>query len=142
MDLLEKFKIAICKRLETDEEIIELVEDIEARAIDSKILTTDLQNHMEKRGITIRDAIYDQLACYFDIDHSGSIYIASFCNFLRDPQHFNFFKLNPAVLSAHITDYIRNCLASRPEQLDTLELELKKEMFRATSKIDNDEEVV
>ena len=59
MDLLEKFKIAICKRLETDEEIIELVEDIEARAIDSKILTTDLQNHMEKRGITIRDAIYD-----------------------------------------------------------------------------------
>lgn len=59
MDLLEKFKIAICKKLENDEEILELVEDIEARAIDSKILTTDLQQQMEKRGIAIRDAIYD-----------------------------------------------------------------------------------
>jgi hypothetical protein len=40
------------------------------------------------------------------------VYIASFCNFLRDPQpdNFNFFKLNPAVMSTHITDYVKNCL--------------------------------
>lgn len=91
---------------------------------------------MEKRGIVIRDAIYDQLSCYFDLDHSGTIYIASFCNFLRDPQSqtFNFFKLNPAVLSAHITDYIRNCMASRPEQLEVLENEIKKEIIKAKNK--------
>jgi hypothetical protein len=67
---------------------------------------------MEKRGVQIRDAIYDQLSCFFDLDRSGTVYIASFCNFLRDPsvEGFNFFKLNPAVLSTHINEYVKNCL--------------------------------
>jgi hypothetical protein len=85
----------------------------------------------DKRGIVIRDAMYDQLASYFDLDRDGTIYIASFCNYLRDPQinHFNFFKLNPSILTAHITDYVRNCLGSKPEQIDLLESEFKKEIF-------------
>jgi len=59
IDLLEKFKIAIMKRVETDEDLLDLVEAIENRAVDSKLLISDLRIEMEKRGITIRDAIYD-----------------------------------------------------------------------------------
>jgi hypothetical protein len=122
LDLLEKFKIAINKRLETDEEIHELIDSIESKATDSKLLLEDLKHEMEKKGVQIRDAIYEQLACFFDLDHSGTIYIASFCHYLRDPEadRMCFFKLNPSLLSTHIIEYIKNCLQSRPENLEML----------------------
>jgi hypothetical protein len=87
---------------------------------------------MEKRGIHVRDAIYDQLACFFDLDHSGTVYIASFCNYFRDPlaERFNFFKLNPSLVSTHINDYVKNCLQSKPENLELLEKEIKKEIIK------------
>ena len=82
------------------------------------MLLDDLKHEFEKKGISIRDAIYEQLACFFDLDHSGTVYIASFCNYLRDPEEsFNFFKLNAHVLTTHINEYIKNCLVSRPENL-------------------------
>lgn len=69
------------------------------------------------------------------MDHSGTIYVASFCNFFRDPStdNFNFFKLNPSVIATHIIEYVRNCLQSKPENLDLLERELKKELTKVTA---------
>jgi hypothetical protein len=51
IDLLEKFRIAINKQLETDDDIYELIDAIEGRASESKILIADLRHEMEKRGI-------------------------------------------------------------------------------------------
>lgn len=59
IDLLEKLRIAINKQLQTDEDIYELIDAIEERATESKLLLGDLRHEMEKRGVQIRDAIYD-----------------------------------------------------------------------------------
>lgn len=59
MDLLEKFKIAICKQHDSCEDIDELAQAIEDRSHDSKIMISDLKHELEKRGVSIRDAIYD-----------------------------------------------------------------------------------
>ena len=48
IDLLEKFRIAINKQLETDDDIYELIDAIEGRASESKILIADLKT--EKTG--------------------------------------------------------------------------------------------
>lgn len=53
--------------------------------------------------------------------------------------HFNFFKMNPSVLTTHVTDYIRNCLTAKPELLKTLEGELKKEVFWRTRELQRKE---
>lgn len=52
---------------------------------------------------------------YFDLDRSGLIYMASVVQYLLDQQlsNFNFFKVNANVITAHITDYVRNCISSR-----------------------------
>ena len=135
IDLLEKFKLAIAKKLETQEEVDNLINAIELHSDSSKVTIKDLKIELEdRRGIIIRDTLYDQLASYFDLDRSGQIYISSFCGYLQDPTvaHFNFFKLNPSVMTNHITDYMRNVLTAKPELLKTLEGELKKEIFWKT----------
>ena len=88
----------------------------------------------DRRGIVVRDTLYDQLASYFDLDRSGQIYISSFLAYLTDPTiaKFNFFKLNPSIMTNHVTEYIRNCLTAKPALLGTLEGELKKEIFWKT----------
>jgi hypothetical protein len=94
---------------------------------------------MEDRyGVVIRDALYDQLASYFDLDRNGTIYIASFCAYLYDTtlRQLNFFKVNPGVLTNQIIEYIRNCLGGpcsefkdQPlTQLQRLETELKQDI--------------
>ena len=105
---------------------------IDRRAVDSKVTVSDLREVMEdERGIVVRDALYNELATYFDLDRSGQVYIGSFCSFLRDPtiSHFNFFKVNPAVITKSITDYVRNCLASKPDDMKRLEEEFKSVIF-------------
>lgn len=47
VDLLEKIKLAIVKKLETNEEVDELIEAITDRCVDSKILRSDLRLVME-----------------------------------------------------------------------------------------------
>ena len=42
IDLLEKIKLAIVKKLDSDEQVIELCEAIVDRCVDSKILRSDL----------------------------------------------------------------------------------------------------
>ena len=108
---------------------------IDLHADNSKVTIKDLRIELEdRRGIIIRETLYDQLSSYFDLDRSGQIYISSFCSYLQDPKlaNFNFFKLNPSVMTNHITDYMRNCLTAKPELLKTLETELKKEIFWRT----------
>ena len=57
------------------------------------------------------------------MDRSGQLYIASFCNYLQNPDlsEFNFFKVNQQVIANNIIEYLRNVLATRPEQLESLE---------------------
>lgn len=135
IDLLEKFKLSIAKKLETQEEVDNLVSAIDLHSDNSKVTIKDLKIELEdRRGIVIRDTLYDQLSSFFDLDRSGQIYIASFLTYLSDPTvaHFNFFKLNPSIMTNHITDYLRNCLTAKPELIKTLEGELKKEIFWKT----------
>ena len=111
IDLLEKFKLAIAKKLETQDEVDNLVSSIDLHSDNSKVTVKDLKLELEdRRGIVIRDTLYDQLASYFDLDRSGQVYISSFCAYLTDSTiaHFNFFKLNASVMTDHVTDYLRN----------------------------------
>ena len=72
IDLLEKFKLAIAKRLETQEEVDNLVSAIDLHADNSKVTIKDLRIELEdRRGIIIRETLYDQLSSYFDLDRSG-----------------------------------------------------------------------
>ena len=59
MDLLEKFKLSITKKLSTTEQIQDLIQSIEDKASESKILVTDLKEILDNNGIFIRDALYD-----------------------------------------------------------------------------------
>jgi hypothetical protein len=118
-DLLEKIKLAVCKRLETPQQVEALCEQILEASTDSKILPKELRKVFEDQfGIILRETLYDQLQSYFDLDRSGVIYIASVVMYLNEPtlSHFNFFKVNPNVITAHITDYVRNCVSSRQEE--------------------------
>jgi hypothetical protein len=135
IDLLEKFKLSISKKLETQDEIDNLISSIDLHSDNSMVTIKDLKLELEdRRGIVIRDTLYDQLASYFDLDRSGQVYITSFCSYLGDSRisNFNFFKLNPSIMTTHITDYLRNCLTAKPELMKTLEGELKKEIFWKT----------
>ena len=50
----------------------ELIAALELKSSDSKLTITDLKNELDdRRGIQIRDAMYDQLASLFDLDRSG-----------------------------------------------------------------------
>lgn len=63
-------------------------------------------------------------------------------SYLSDPtiQSFNFFKVNPQVITAQITEYVRNCLAGRDgEQLEALERTFAEEVYFRTQA---DDEVV
>ena len=72
IDLLEKFKLAISKKLETQDEVDNLVSSIDLHSDNSKVTVKDLKLELEdRRGIVIRDTLYDQLASYFDLDRSG-----------------------------------------------------------------------
>ena len=83
VDLLEKFKLSISKKLETQDQLNELVAALELKSSDSKLTIADLKNELDdRRGIQIRDAMYDQLASLFDLDRSGQIYVASFLSYL------------------------------------------------------------
>lgn len=75
------------------------------------------------------------------MDRSGQIYISSVLAYLADPTvgQFNFFKVNPHVITAQITEYVRNCLASREEeQLVALEQTFAEELFWRTREEDDD----
>lgn len=60
IDLMEKIKLAIVKKLDTNDEVDELIEQIQDRCVDSKLLKADLQVLLEdQRGIVLRESIYD-----------------------------------------------------------------------------------
>lgn len=41
------------------------------------------------------------------------------------------------MLSSHINEYVKNCLQSKPENLDLLERELKKELLKSPQQDDD-----
>ena len=94
----------------------QLCETIQDACTDSKIQPKELRRIMEDDyGIVLRESLYDQLISYFDLDRKGVIYVASVVQYLYDQKlsNFNFFKINSNVITAHITDYVRNCISSR-----------------------------
>ena len=69
VDLLEKFKISISKKFDTEQSMQQLTADIESKATDSKIPLIELRSIVEDtNGVQIRDALYDQLMQFFDLD--------------------------------------------------------------------------
>lgn len=84
-DLLEKIKLATCKRVELPEQIEALCETIIDASTDSKIQPRELKRILEdENGIVLREQVYDQLTSYFDLDRNGLIYIQSVCQYLFD----------------------------------------------------------
>jgi hypothetical protein len=68
VDMLEKFKISASKSIKTEEELMNMIADLESKADDSKVALIDLQQVMDKHGVSIRDALYDQFSQFFDLD--------------------------------------------------------------------------
>ena len=84
-DLLEKIKLAVCKRLDNIHQVEQLCETIQDACTDSKIQPKELRRIMEDEyGVVLRESIYDQLISYFDLDRKGVIYVASVVQYLYD----------------------------------------------------------
>jgi hypothetical protein len=60
IDLLEKFKISIMKRMEGEDSVEQLTANIESKSKDSKISLLEFREIIEDRhGVVMRDALYD-----------------------------------------------------------------------------------
>lgn len=88
----------------------------------------------------IRDALFDQLLQFFDLDRDQQIYITSFCDYLKNPSSttINFFKVNKAIISAQIADYVKNSIESAPDCILALEEEFKKEIWKNVKALQRD----
>ena len=87
---------------------------------------SDLRDIFDNNGIFIRDALYDQLASYFDLDRNDKIYITSFCEYLINPRltNFNFFKVHPIIVVNLVAEYIRNEVQLKEDTMSLFEGEL------------------
>jgi hypothetical protein len=102
IDMLEKFKISIVKKLELQDIILEVVAELEQKAEDSKMPSIQLREILEDRhGVQIRDALYDQFSLFFDLDRDQQVYVTSLCEYLKmsSSQKINFFKVNSSVIT-------------------------------------------
>ncbi len=52
-------------------------------------------------------------------------------------QNFNYFKVNPIILTNQISEYIKNSIETNRDALSNLENEFKKELFIIKNKTDN-----
>lgn len=122
-DLLEKFMLSVQKKIEDPQQYDDFVKQIEESSSESKIQISVLRDIFDNNGILIRDALYDQLASYFDLDRNDNIYITSFCEFLKNPRmnNFNFFKVHPVVVVNLVSEYIKNEVLLKPETLTLIE---------------------
>jgi hypothetical protein len=104
------------------------VKQIEDASQESKIPLSELRDIFDNNGIFIRDALYDQLASYFDLDRNDKIYITSFCEYLIHPRltNFNFFKVHPIIVVNLVSEYIKNEVQLKEETLGHFEDELKE----------------
>jgi hypothetical protein len=60
LDVLEKVKICVSKKIDNIEQLLALTTDVESKATDSKVPLLDLRMLFEdQHGITMRDALYD-----------------------------------------------------------------------------------
>jgi hypothetical protein len=134
IDILEKVKICVSKKVDTVEQLLMLTTDLESKATDSKVPMLELRMLFEdQHGITMRDALYDQLGHFFDLDRDQQIYITSLIQYLKDPStsKINYFKVNKGVIASQITAYVKTTMDSAPDALAQLEEEFKQEIWRA-----------
>lgn len=68
------------------------------------------------------------------------MYITSFCEYLKNPSSttINYFKVNKAIISGQIADYVKNSIESSPECLLILEDEFKKEIWKNVRSLQRD----
>lgn len=68
------------------------------------------------------------------------MYITSFCEYLKNPSSttINYFKVNKAIISGQIADYVKNSIETAPECLLTLEDEFKKEIWKHVRSLQKD----
>ena len=60
IDILEKIKICVSKKVDTVEQLLMLTTDLESKATDSKVPMLELRMLFEdQHGITMREALYD-----------------------------------------------------------------------------------
>lgn len=73
-------------------------------------MTSEFRDHFDNHGIFIREALYDQLASYFDLDRNDHLYLPSILAFFRNPSmnSFNFFKVHPIIIVNLVAEYIKN----------------------------------
>ena len=127
-DLLEKFMLSVQKKIEDNTQYEQFVKQIEEASQESKIALSDLRDIFDNNGIFIRDALYDQLDSYFDLDRNDKLYISSFCEYLINPRlkNFNFFKVHPIIVVNLVAEYIRNEVQLKEETLVQFEADLKE----------------
>jgi hypothetical protein len=116
--VLEVFKIclrkAICPQgvedLEAEQNWLHLINAIESKVEESRILLDDLKKVLEGNGVVIGPGIYDQLSSFFDLERNDRLYASSILEYLSAPsiQHFNFFKISPTVMASQASEFIRN----------------------------------
>jgi hypothetical protein len=58
-DFLELFIVNIIKKMNGDEELEQFISQLENKAVESKMMITDLKELFENNGIAIREHTYD-----------------------------------------------------------------------------------
>ena len=104
------------------------MKQIEDASQESKIALSDLRDIFDNNGIFIRDALYDQLSSYFDLDRNDKLYITSFCEYLLHPRltNFNYFKVHPIIVVNLVSEYIKNEVQLKEETLGHFESDLRQ----------------
>ena len=119
--------LSVQKKIEDNTQYEQFVKQIEDASQESKMQLSDLRDIFDNNGIFIRDALYDQLASYFDLDRNDKIYITSFCEYLINPRltNFNFFKVHPIIVVNLVAEYIRNEVQLKEDTMSLFEAELR-----------------
>jgi hypothetical protein len=123
--------LSVQKKIEDNTQYEEFLKQIEDASTESKISMADLRDIFDNNGIFIRDALYDQLASYFDLDRNDKIYITSFCEYLKHPRmtNFNYFKVHPIIVVNLVAEFIKNEVQLKEETMSLLEQDLKQDFW-------------
>jgi len=117
IDVLQLFEICLRKSIKTEDqndttEWLALVQQLEQKVDESRILLSDLKRVLEDNGVVVGPAIYEQLSAFFDLERDDRIYFSSVLEYLSNPSltKLNFFKICPKVLAQQSQDFIKNCI--------------------------------
>jgi len=141
IEVLERFELCLRKALNRDGEVdetewLQLVNSIEMKVSESKILLADLKRVLEDNGVFVGPNLYAQLSSFFDLDRDDRLYASSILEYLANPsiQQFNFFRICPQVLAQQSQEFIKNCIME--VGIDKVEREISEALSRLHPDID------